>query len=64
VSPIVAACAAPVDAARHSATAVTVFFILAFIVSVPKKWLNKCKFNVNIADCVLIISNLNKPMVA
>ena len=30
----------------------------------PKKWLNKCKFNVNIADCVRIISKLNKPMVA
>jgi len=27
-------------------------------------WLNKCKFNVNIADCVRIISKLNKPMVA
>jgi hypothetical protein len=32
VSPIVAACTAPLDAAKQSATAVAVVFILAFIV--------------------------------
>lgn len=60
---IVVVCVVFVDVVRYSVIVVVVFFILVFIVFVLKKWLNKCKFNVNIVDCVFIILKLNKLMV-